>query len=93
MCIQAITPTTPSFALASRNSRLIESLSVSTGFQTMLTGTSDDSPSARAISCDWLATWRRVCSPYSPWLPVTNQTSFVARSGTMDAELTGCPYL
>ncbi len=49
VCIQAMTPTTASFALASRNSRLIASLSVSTGFQTMVTGMSADAPRAAAM--------------------------------------------
>jgi hypothetical protein len=65
---------TESSAFASSTARRMLSLSVSTGFQTTVTGMSEDSckPSATALDCS--ATWRRVSSPYRPWLPVRNHT-------------------
>jgi len=60
------------------------SLSVSTGFQTTVTGMSEPAPRPAATACDCSATWRRVSSPYSPWLPVRNHTWYSARSGTIE---------
>ncbi len=75
VCIQAIRPTQPSSALASRQIRRIAPASVRTGFHTTRTGMSVPSSRASAICRDCSATWRNVSSPYRPWLPVRNQTS------------------
>ena len=71
VCIQATTPITESSLLASSARRRMESESVSTGFHSTRTGRALR-PAATCWDC--AATWRRVSSPYSPWLPVTNQT-------------------
>ena len=63
VCIQAIRPMTRSSAFASSAVRLMAAASVSTGFQTIFTGTSPASSRMRAISCDWSATWASVSGP------------------------------
>lgn len=63
VCIQAVTPMTESSRLASSIVRRIESASVSTGFQTSRTGTSEAAASSSAIAFDWSATCCRVSSP------------------------------
>ena len=47
---------------------------VSTGFQTTGMPTSFEPPSASAIVEDWPLTCSTMSGPYSPWLPVRNQT-------------------
>ncbi len=63
VCIQAITPITWSAAFTSRAMRRIESASLSTGFQTTVTGMSLEACRASAIALLCSATWRRVSSP------------------------------
>ncbi len=63
VCIQAISPTQSSEALASRQTRRIAEASVSTGIQRTLTGRPGPSSSASAICRDCSATCRRVSSP------------------------------
>ena len=59
VCIHAMTPITPSSEFASSAMRRIASLSVSTGFQTTVTGRS----SCAEIAFDCSATWASVSSP------------------------------
>ncbi len=61
VCIQAITPTTESSALASIAMRRIASVDLSTGIHLTVTGTC--SPSWSAIALDCSATCLRVSSP------------------------------
>ena len=63
VCIQAVTPITASSELASSAVRRMASESVRTGFQTILTGTSEESLSWLAISWDCAATCLRTSSP------------------------------
>jgi hypothetical protein len=56
VCIHAIRPMHESSALASRHSRLMAAVSVSTGFQTTRAVMSGAASSASAITRDWLAT-------------------------------------
>src|SRR3954452_1465384 len=74
VCIHVTTPTQVSSLVASSNVRRISSGVVTTGFQTTSTGASTRADSARTTSRDCSATCRSVSSPYSDWLPVTNQT-------------------
>ena len=48
---------------------------VTTGLATIRTGIASALSSPSATARDFSATWRRVSSPYSSWLPVRNQTS------------------
>src|SRR6476659_10032201 len=75
VCIQAITPTQESDAVASRHARRMSGAVVSTGFHTIGTEMSPEASSVAAISWDCRATWSRVSSPYNDWLPVRNQIS------------------
>src|SRR3954451_2479327 len=79
VCIHAMTPRHASEALASRQTRRMASASVSTGFQTTRTGSAPCPSSRSAICRDWVATCCSASSPYSPWLPVRNQTSLPSK--------------
>ena len=83
VCIQVMIPTTFGATLASRISCRIESRDVSTGFHTTRQAMSSDRSSISTTCCDCDATWASTSSPYIVWLPVRNQTSCSARSGTM----------
>ena len=83
VCIHVMTPTTCGAALTASIVSRIASRDVSTGFQTMRHGTSPQRPRSSTTLWDWVATWARIVSPYMVWLPVRNQTSSSARSGTM----------
>ena len=63
VCIHATRPMTLSAAFASRAVRRIASESVSTGFQTTFTGTSDAASSVSAICCDCVGDLRSVSGP------------------------------
>src|SRR3954447_17738278 len=90
VCIQVITPRQSGSSLASPIARRIAAASVSTGFQTTRAGTSAASSSAAATRWDCSATCWRVSSPYSPWLPVRNQTSAAAKGSV---RITRCSSL
>ena len=73
VCIQAITPTHESSALASIIVRRIASASLRTGLNTISNGIASEASSVRTISPDCSATWASTSSPYRVWLPVRNQ--------------------
>src|SRR4051794_14706357 len=79
VCIQVMTPRQAGSSLASPMARRIAPASVRTGFQTTRAGTAADPSRAAATRWDCSATCCRVSSPYSPWLPVRNQTSDSAK--------------
>src|SRR5215218_3121599 len=79
VCIQVMTPRQFGSSFASPMARRIAPASLRTGFQTTRTGTAPAASSSAATRWDWSATCWRVSSPYSPWLPVRNQTSAPAK--------------
>src|SRR3954452_11568540 len=79
VCIQVMTPRQARSSFASPLARRIAPASVRTGFQTTRAGTAADPSRAAATRWDCSATCCRVSSPYSPWLPVRNQTSDSAK--------------
>src|SRR5215213_11436876 len=74
VCIHVTTPTQSSSALASSMTRRMAPASVSTGLATTGTGICSAPSRASEMTRDWSATWVSTSSPYSPWLPVRNQT-------------------
>ena len=75
VCIQAITPTHDSSALAASSTLRMESGSDCTGKARTRSGSSADSPSAAASVALCSATCASASGPYKCWLPVRNQTS------------------
>ena len=75
VCIQRMTPTQASAALASRRVAAMLSDDVTTGRWTTRTGIASWPSSEVATRREFSATCRSVSSPYISWLPVTNQTS------------------
>ena len=76
VCIQAITPTHSSEALAARQAAAMLSDDLTIGLKTTRTGIESDLSRALAITPAFAATWPRTSSPYRSWLPVRNQTSY-----------------
>src|SRR3954453_3079994 len=79
VCIQVMTPRQAGSSLASPMARRIAPASLRSGFQTTRTGTPPAPSRAAAPRWDCSAPCCRVSSPYSPWLPVRNQTSDSAK--------------